>query len=577
MMEGDVVPQLPEARLLRALERAPIAYAATRGPDHALFFANAAFRQLTNLADSVLPQPLPAIFPQDALKGWLPLLDQALHRGIAAANAEVPPLDAGAGSDAWRCTIWPVDSADGNSQFCVIEAHKVPLPDHTLLDVAEQLLLSSLRESDDARVAENARSRAVFLADATRRLTESLDVERTLATVALLALPSELSWCVVDVIAKDSSMRSVAIVHPDQGKQAIAAKLSERWHPQPEDFFGLPLALQIRRSRVIERVSEAMLVSAAHGDENLLWLRQLQFSSLLVIPLMVRGTVIGAVTFVKGSTEPGFTESDVELAETVSARSALALDNARLYGEAEWLRFEAEQSNRAKSEFLKRMSHELRTPLNAILGYVELMEMGLHGPVTEQQRNDLERIKKSNSHLLTLITEILEYTQIRATAMQYHITDVEVSELLQAVTSMLDSLASRKVIACELTPCAAGTIVRADTGRLEQIMINLITNAIKYSPRGTNIRIECEALSSTIQIRVIDNGPGIEEADLEMIFEPFVQVGPVHRRTDGGIGLGLAISRELAQAMSGSLTVTSEVGKGGCFTVTLPRAASLPG
>jgi signal transduction histidine kinase len=572
MNDQRAVPHAPRAILLQSLERAPIAYAATCAPHHTLFFANAEFRRLTNLADDAhLRQPFREIFPQEALDGWLSLLDQAMLKGTVTTDAEIPAVGAQPGSDSWRCNIWPVEAA-GSAPYCVIEVHEVPLPDHTLLAVAEQLLLTSLRESEVARVAERARSRAVFLADATKRLTESLDVEMTLGTIALLALPSELSWCIVDVIANDGSIRRVAIVHPNGDKQIIADQLSERWYPQPDDFFGAALAMKLRRSRVIEQVSDTMLVAAAHSDENARLLRQLEFTSLLVVPLMVRGDVIGAVTFVKGRNEPGFTESDVELAETVSARSALALDNARLYGEAEWLRIQAEQSNRAKSEFLKRMSHELRTPLNAILGYVELMEMGLHGPVTDQQRNDLERIRKSNSHLLALITDILDYTQVRATGMQYHITDVPVPDVLRTVISMLDSLIQRKQIVCELVSCPEQAIARTDAARLEQIVINLVTNAIKYSQRGAHIRLECVALPDAIEVRVIDDGPGIAEADLDTIFEPFVQVGPVHMRTEGGIGLGLAISRELALAMQGTLTVQSVVGSGTTFILTLPRA-----
>lgn len=567
----------PEAFLLRSLEQAPIAYAATRGPEHAIFFANSAFRRLTGMAgDGDIGRPFREIFPQRAGDTWLSSLDRAAVEGIATANVQLAPLTSDTSSKSWSCTIWPVDNSAGDTEYCVIEVHERALPDHTLLDVAEQLLLSSLRETALADTAESARSRAVFLSEATQRLTESLDIEMTLAaiaSIAVLALPSERSWCIVDVIAKDGSMRRVAIVHPNESLQKIAAGLAGSWQPEADDFFGLPLALRDGRAQVIARISDAMLVSAAHGVENLELLRQLEFVSLLVVPLMVRGAVIGAVTFINGRHEGGFTETDVELAETVAARSALALDNARMYEQAEGLRSEAETSNRAKGEFLTRMSHELRTPLNAISGFVELIDMGLHGPVTALQHADLERIKESSNHLLVLITEILDYTQLSSGGARYRTTDVAVPAVVGKVIDMLQSLAGQKETVCELVSCPAAAVARADPDRLEQIIINLVMNAIKHSPPGGHIRVECDALPDTILLRVTDTGPGIPADKLEAIFEPFMQVGPVYLRTEGGVGLGLTISRDLAVAMHGDLTVESTVGKGSSFTLTLPRAA----
>lgn len=574
--DAERKPSQPEAVLLRSLAQAPIAYAAVRGADHAIFFANASFRQLAGIAGAgELDRPFREAFPQRAAHLWLALLDRAALHGIATANASVPPLGSAASTETWSSTIWPVDNADGATEYCLIEVHEVPLPDHTALEVAEQLLLGALRQNELVDKAEAARQRAVFLADATRQLTESLDIELTLAStasVAVLALGADHSWCIVDVVAKDGVMRRVAIVHPDEDKQKLAAGLAATWQPEAEDFFGVPLALRIKRSQVITRVSEDMLVSAAHGAENLRLLRQLGFVSLLVVPLMIRESVIGAVTFIKGQDEPGFTETDVELAETIAARSALAIDNARLYGQAEWLRAEAEKSNHAKSEFLQRMSHELRTPLNAILGYVDLIEMGLRGPVTEMQREDLGRIKQSNHHLLAVISEILDYTRLSSGGLSYKITEVRVLEVVNRALEILQSLIYQKQMVCKVTSCPDQAMASVDPDRLEQILVNLITNGIKHTPPGGNIFVDCEVLDDAVKIRVTDTGSGIAAENLESIFDPFMQAGPVLTRPEGGVGLGLAISRDLAAGMNGTLTVESEVGTGSCFTVTLPRA-----
>lgn len=572
---GLVIPATHEsdAILLRSLEQAPIAYAATCGPDHNVFFANAAFRKLTDMPrDGVLDRPFKEIFPQSADGTWLPLLEKAAH-GIRTANAQVTPLATARNLESWVCTIWPVYDAKGDTECSVLEVHEAPLPDHTLREVAEQLFLSSLRETELARNAETARNRAVFLSDATQRLTQSLDIETTLASIAELALPSQHSWCILDIIAHDGSMRRVGIVHPDDSVRDIAASLATSWQPEPNDFFGLPLALKLRRSHVVTRINEKMLVAAAHGPDNLKLLRQLRFLSLLVVPLMVRGFVIGAVTFIKGQHDGGFTAADIELAEIVSARSALALDNARLYGQAEWLRSEAEKSDGAKSEFLKHMSHELRTPLNAILGYVDLIDMGLRGPVTPLQHEDLERIRQSSNHLVTLVTEILDYTKVSGGGARYHIADVAVPEVVERVLGMLRSLGDQKQISFEWKSCETGAVASADADRVEQILINLVTNAIKYTPPGGHIGISCDVLDDMIRVRVSDDGIGITDENIESIFEPFVQVGPVHTRTQGGVGLGLSISRDLAIAMGGELKVTSTFGEGSSFTLILPRAA----
>jgi signal transduction histidine kinase len=220
------------------------------------------------------------------------------------------------------------------------------------------------------------------------------------------------------------------------------------------------------------------------------------------------------------------------------------------------------------------MSHELRTPLNAIAGHVQLIELGIYGPVTEEQRAALERIDRSQRHLLGLINDILNLARIEAGRVEYHIAVVSLSDLLADIAAMIEpqiharSLQYRVAIPPDIA-------VHADRDKLEQILLNLLSNAVKFTPAGGSIEVQCATRADRPDfafIRVTDTGIGIGEDKLGSIFEPFVQVDAGHTRAVEGTGLGLAISRDLAIGMGGELRVRSRVGKGSSFTVTLPAA-----
>ena len=235
-------------------------------------------------------------------------------------------------------------------------------------------------------------------------------------------------------------------------------------------------------------------------------------------------------------------------------------------------RQQAEEANRIKGEFLAVMSHELRTPLNAIGGYAELIEMGLRGPITDSQRSDLHRIQQSQRHLLGLINQVLNYTRVDTGSVSYDIRDVPVRDALAAAEALIVPQLRAKELHYTLGACRPGLVVRADRDKLQQILLNLLTNAIKFTDRGGNLRIDCEGHPDTVDIAVGDTGIGIAADKLVSVFEPFVQVDATLTRTHEGVGLGLAISRDLARGMGGELTVESELGVGSKFTLTLPAA-----
>jgi PAS domain S-box-containing protein len=232
----------------------------------------------------------------------------------------------------------------------------------------------------------------------------------------------------------------------------------------------------------------------------------------------------------------------------------------------------AEAANRTKSEFLASMSHELRTPLNAIGGYADLLMEGLYGPVAAEQHAALQRIRRSQQHLLTIISDLLNYSRIEAGQITYDVGPVPVVAMLDAVGAMIEPQAIRRGLTLERGPCPPQAVVRVDRPRTEQILLNVLSNAVKFTPGGGQIVVSCDRRGDRVTVRIRDTGPGIPADQLEAVFEPFVQLGRTLNSAHEGTGLGLAISRDLARAMGGDLTAESTPGVGSTFILTLPAA-----
>ena len=312
------------------------------------------------------------------------------------------------------------------------------------------------------------------------------------------------------------------------------------------------------------QVADAFVADLARGDVTA---REL--------PLRTRDGALRWIEWTSANryTVDGQLESVVLFGLDVTARRR-ADETARELAEERLARAEAEVANKAKTEFLAVMSHELRTPLNAIAGYTDLIDAGVRGPVTSEQREDLARIRRSGRHLLGLINDIMNFTQLEAGRVSFDIQSIPVHETLVTVEALSGLLARAKGVSYSILPCDPGIHVKADRDKVEQILLNLVSNAVKFTDTGGGITIGCEVDGPRVRVHVSDTGKGIPADKLEAIFDPFVQVDKRLTRQTEGVGLGLAISRDLAHAMNGDLTVESVLGKGSRFTLALPASAS---
>lgn len=424
--------------------------------------------------------------------------------------------------------------------------------------LSEKLLLAALRERDVTSEAVRASRRATFLASASRELAMSLDDVATHDAVRRRTLLREGSWCIVDIVELDGTEHRLPVAHPDPSMQPRAEAFADRWFPLPD-----LIAARTDATGVIDANQAA--TREGRGEPA--------FGGLLVVPLVVRAAVLGAITFVTREGDAAFSPDEIGLASEIADLCALALDNSRLYREARQLRVMADAANRAKSTFLGNTSHELMTPLNAIGGYVTLIEMGLRGPVTAEQLADLARIRHNQQHLVTLISDILTFVRHESGRLEYHIAAVPVGAALLEVVNMLGNVADERHLTLAQEPCDEHLIIWADAGRVRQILLNLVMNAIKYATAdvGGRITLSTSVTTDDVAIHVSDEGPGIPASSMSGIFDPFVQLASGLSDRRGGVGLGLSISRELARAMDGDLTVESTVGLGSRFTLTLPR------
>ncbi|HEU4451521.1 MAG TPA: GAF domain-containing protein, partial [Longimicrobium sp.] len=432
-----------------------------------------------------------------------------------------------------------------------------------------------------ATAVENARLHA---AERDARRAAEAAAERTAQLQAVTAALSEARTPaeVADVVIREglSSLGAVAgwLVELTPEGDALEA-LRTRGYPDEvvERFRRFALDAPIPLADAVRAGEPVYLESVEERDRRYPHLRE--FSVLgngawVSVPLLVEGRAVGGI----GLTFREARAFGAELRAFILAlarQSAMALERARLFEAEQRARAEAEGANRAKFQFLTTMSHELRTPLNAIAGYVELLELEIRGPLNAEQREYLARVRRSQTHLLGLINDVLNFARIETGHVHFDVRDVPLDETLQEVEALIGPQVQARGLEYEYRRFDPRCTVRADAEKVRQIILNLLSNAVTFTPPGGRIVMECENGDGTVTVRVHDTGVGIPADKQGTIFDPFVQVNAGYTRPTEGTGLGLAISRDLARAMGGELRVQSAEGEGSLFTLTLPAGDPL--
>lgn len=425
----------------------------------------------------------------------------------------------------------------------------------------------------DISERRRAADAAEFLAEASRLLASAGDYQQTLASLARAAVPRLGDWCAVDVLtdpdldAWPPAIERVAVVHLDPTKVELAANLTREFPPDWSRDTGTPGVIRSGRAAFYPDVPDEMLTQGAQSARHLELLRGLHIRSVIIVPLVARERVLGTITLVMAESERRFTEADLALAVDLGQRAGVALDNARLLRDAR-------NANAAKTEFLRTISHELRQPLNAIRGYVDLWKLGLRGELTPAMQEDVERFGRNQEHLTALIEDLLSYTRLEAGQLTVRRAPVPVMELFARLEAMIGGQMAERGIEFHSVPCDPALAAMGDRERILQVCLNLLTNALRATASGGAVTLRCDPSPDTVAIRVADTGVGIPPDKLDAIFVPFTQLGRALNAPKEGAGLGLAIARGLSEAMGGTLTVTSTVGRGSTFSLTLPRATA---
>lgn len=422
----------------------------------------------------------------------------------------------------------------------------------------------------ERKLAEEALRRSEvryrFLAEAGAALAVLVDLESTLQTVARLAVPSFADWCVVDLAGEDPPLRRVAAAHVDPAKVSLARELDCRFPPNPGVTYHPLHVLRNGRPEIVGEVSDAWLAATARDEEHLGSMRELGLKSYLGVPLCVRGKTVGVVSFVVAESGRRYDAADLAVAEELARRAAAALENAQLYAALR-------ETDRRKDEFLAMLAHELRNPLAPIANALHILKMpGVNSAVAERARGMMER---QLQQLVRLVDDLLDVSRIMRGKIELRKQPIDLAVAVnRAIETVQPALTARgHELTISLSP--AGVRLEADLVRLAQVIANLLNNAAKYTEPGGRIWLSAEQEGDNVVLRIRDTGIGIAPEMLPLVFDLFVQADRSLDRSQGGLGVGLSLVKNLVAMHGGSVQARSDgPGKGSEFIIRLPALPS---
>ncbi|MBC8160652.1 MAG: PAS domain S-box protein [Roseiflexaceae bacterium] len=412
---------------------------------------------------------------------------------------------------------------------------------------------------------DNQRSAIVrerLLADASRELVQTLDYELALPAIAQLAVPQLADICVISLIQDDGTLKRAAVVYHDLAKQPLLDWWHEH-HPKSDDQRYVEQVLRSGQSVFAPVVTPEVMARLSDDPEAQRQLAQLGLSSAIVVAISARRRMLGALTFLSHTPDRHFIAEDVALAEELGYRVGLAIDNAQLYREAQ-------AAITTREQFISIASHELKTPLTSLLGYAEILQRRTeHDPAfQERDRHAASVILEQIERLHHMVVSLLDFSRLQNGQLSIERSVFNISRLIQNVAAAAQIAAPHHTI--NLVEHTLNMAILGDELRLEQVVQNLLQNAAKYSPEGTNITIEVVRRAQDVEMTVTDQGIGIPADDLPQLFQRFYRASNVDSRRVSGMGLGLYVVKEIVELHGGSLHVASVEGQGSVFTVRLP-------
>ncbi|HYO95866.1 MAG TPA: ATP-binding protein, partial [Polyangiaceae bacterium] len=416
--------------------------------------------------------------------------------------------------------------------------------------------LAVWRDVDQRRRAERMLH---FIADSGNELGRSLDYDATLAAVARLAVPLFADWAAVHLVTAQGLLKRVAQAPDDPAANADPGSTASTPSPMARGV------LETGTPALFSQLSADAWEHCVSSPEERKLLRSAGVTSLLCVPLVGRGRVFGTVTLAS-TLRPAFDASDLAVAEEVGRRASIALENATSHREAH-------EANELKDQFLGTVSHELRTPLNAILGWVTLLRNSKGNEVMLQR--GLQVIERNAKAQARLIDDVLDVSRIVSGKLQLQCARLDLCEVVRAALRVAAPSATLKGVVIEEGRCDAVSLV-GDADRLQQVVWNLLSNAVKFTPAGGLVRMQVEGLESSVVVRIADSGQGLAPEFLPFVFDRFRQADSSPTRRHEGLGLGLAIAKNLVELHGGVLSVESAgEGRGTTFSIRLPRQREL--